>query len=374
MRKITTQCVCALGLLGMLVNSILAFSLDPTGLAKPIADLRDYDGTYAGSVGTGSRSYSTLYRDNEDNGSVSGCRGEGCGRHPGVDIPVPAGTAVYTALAGTVVINRCDDSWGGLVVIRSQHPWHYGENIYQVFAHMRLRRYDNGNPIYPGEMVRVGQRIGESGGRSTDSCHGRSTGAHLHFQIDKEDGNPEPYFPALSQLNMRDDGYEVSSRTYNPIPFITGGYRWTFGQTGDRELWDLFNFQQFGVSNNALWVDAGIDPYIRRGGLTNCGLSRPCSSSIHAEATEYPRVYLDTYNQCYAGVGKVYFTTNTEPGWDESKSMLYYPNYGSFQTHLWMANNSKWRGVITGLRVDPSPQCNPYTWDPTYYGEITVER
>src|SRR5215211_1482868 len=65
-------------------------SLDPTGMAKPIADLRDYNGTYAGAKGTGSIGYEggTLYRDNEDLGAASGCEGEGCGRHPGVDMPV----------------------------------------------------------------------------------------------------------------------------------------------------------------------------------------------------------------------------------------------------------------------------------------------
>src|ERR1043165_2691407 len=99
-----------------------AVSLDPTGMAKPIADLRDYNGTYYGASGTGTRGYEngTLYRDNEDNGVTSGCNGEGCGRHPGVDIPVPSGTTVYASLGGTVRISRCGtDGWGGLIVIQS---------------------------------------------------------------------------------------------------------------------------------------------------------------------------------------------------------------------------------------------------------------
>lgn len=51
-----------------------AMSLDPTGMAKPIADLRDYNGTYYGASGTGTRGYEngTLYRDNQDNGATSG--------------------------------------------------------------------------------------------------------------------------------------------------------------------------------------------------------------------------------------------------------------------------------------------------------------
>src|SRR6185436_16631221 len=83
-------------------------SLDPTGMAKPIANLRDYNGTYFGASGTGTIGYTTLYRDNEDGGAVSGCNGEGCGRHPAVDIPVTSGTPVYASLGGTVVRSECN--------------------------------------------------------------------------------------------------------------------------------------------------------------------------------------------------------------------------------------------------------------------------
>lgn len=350
-------------------------SLEPTGMAKPIADLRDYNGTYEGSIGTGMISYSTLYRDNQDNGQLSGCRGEGCGKHPGVDIPVASGTNVYNVLGGTVIMSECNESWGGLIVIRATDPWNWGQNVYLVYAHLRSRRYWNGMLVLPGDYVNTGVKIGESGGNpATDQCSGRSTGPHLHFQVDRDDGNPHPYFPALSQLNTSDSNFEVAARTFNPIPFVVGGYRWTFAQRNNRELWDLFNFQSFGVSNNALWVDAGFDPYIRRGGLTNCGRPRPCSSNVTVEASNYSRVYLDLYNHCLAGGSKIYFTTNSSPGWSESKAVPYYPSLGSWRGHVRMAGNSNWRGVITGLRVDPSEQCNPYLFDPTYYGEITIER
>ena len=42
----------------------------------PISGMRQYDGTYNGVSGTGSIGYSVLYRDNEDNGTKSGCNGE----------------------------------------------------------------------------------------------------------------------------------------------------------------------------------------------------------------------------------------------------------------------------------------------------------
>lgn len=350
-------------------------TLEPTGMAKPISGLRDYNGTYDGSIGTGTIGYTTLYRDNEDNGAKSGCYGEGCGKHPGVDMPVPVGTKIYSVMWGQVVISRCsDDGWGGLLVLRSQNPYNPAENVYIIYAHLSARVYSNGAPVLEGHYVSAGVMIGKTGGAAGSACSGNSTGAHLHFQIDRDDGNPEPWFPIQSQLNQRDDNYQVSGKTYNPIIFLTGGYRWTFGQNNNRELWDLFNIQSWGVSDNALWVDAGFDPYIRRSGLTNCSRAKPCSSSIAAEAASYKQVYLDLYNQCSNGVGKIYFTTNIDQHWDENKSVPYIIKYGAQQTHVWMPINSHWNGIITGLRIDPAESCNAYGWDPTYYGEITIEK
>ena len=65
--------------------------------------------------------------------------------------------------------------------------------------------------------------------------------------------------------------------------------------------------------------------------------------------------------------------TNTSQNWSEDKSVPYLTNYGPQSTHVWMGGNSNWNGLITGVRVDPAEQCASYAWDPTYYGEITIE-
>ncbi len=366
-----------LNLVGILMGALAGFvfiSVAEAQVIKPLSQAPDYNGTYQGSPNTGTARYTTLYRDNQDNGTVSGCRGEGCGRHPGVDIAVPSGTEVRTPLAGTIVVSRCDASWGGLIVIRSAHPSRPWEFIYQSFAHLRSRQYSYGSKVVVGSYVAAGTTIGYSGGSGADSCSGNSTGSHLHYQIDKDDGNTEPYYPAQGSLNYRDDNFAVSTKTYNPMMMIQNGYEWKVDQNGNRELWDLFNLQSWGVSGSALWMDGWYDPYIKRNGLTNCGLSKPCSSSIAAEATDYTQVYLDLYNHCTGYSGKIYFATNHEPNFDETKVLYYYPpSTGQFTGVIDASWHYKWSGVITGLRIDPSEQCS-YGFDPTYYGHIGLLR
>jgi murein DD-endopeptidase MepM/ murein hydrolase activator NlpD len=372
MKKILTQLsVVWLGLVGFVVAAV------GQSFIKPVSGMPDYNGTYQGRPNTGSAKYTTLYRDNQDNGSRSGCRGEGCGRHPGVDIAVPSGTSVRTPLSGTVLISTCDEGWGGLIVIRSQHPLRSWDTVRQVFGHMRSRSYGGRMLVNVGDYVSAGTVIGQSGGNSdTDKCAGYSTGSHLHYQIDKDDTNQYPYYPSSGGLNYRDDDFQVTARTYNPIVLLQGGYRWGFSQTGNRELWDLYNWSSWGVEDSAMWMDGGYDPYVARGGLTNCGLNRRCSSSFAAEADTYASVYLDLYNNCQTGgFGKIYFTTSREPNWSESKTIGFYPpNTGSFRGRIATNWHYKWTGIITGLRIDPSENCSPNSFDPTYFGEIRLER
>lgn len=95
--------------------------------------------------------------------------------HKGVDLSAESGTRVLSVLDG--IVERSgdfNDGYGGQILIK--HPTDKG-NFYSRYAHLR-KWY-----VKPGERVRAGERIGESGGDDSDPHKGRSTGAHLHFEF-----------------------------------------------------------------------------------------------------------------------------------------------------------------------------------------------
>ena len=87
--------------------------------------------------------------------------------HEGIDLVAPAGTAVYAAADGLVVGAAPNGRYGNW--IRIEH----GSRLATVYGH--LSAFAPG--IEPGEAVVRGELIGFVG--ST----GRSTGAHLHFEL-----------------------------------------------------------------------------------------------------------------------------------------------------------------------------------------------
>ena len=93
--------------------------------------------------------------------------------HEGIDLVAPAGTAVYAAADGLVVGAAPNGRYGNW--IRIEH----GSRVATVYGH--LSAFAPG--IEPGETVVRGELIGFVG--ST----GRSTGAHLHFEL-LSDGKP----------------------------------------------------------------------------------------------------------------------------------------------------------------------------------------
>lgn len=97
--------------------------------------------------------------------------------HRGIDIAAPAGTAIHATGEGVVASAGWGSGYGREVVLN------HGHGITTLYAHMASIA------VMPGESVSRGQVIGYVG------VSGRSTGAHLHYEvrIDNTPVNPHRY-------------------------------------------------------------------------------------------------------------------------------------------------------------------------------------
>ncbi|WP_338044976.1 murein hydrolase activator EnvC family protein [Paenibacillus lignilyticus] len=99
--------------------------------------------------------------------------------HAGMDMAAPAGTSIYAAESGLVIVAQWWSEYGNCVIID------HGGGLWTVYGHIR----NGGIKVEKGQTVKRGQKIAEVG--ST----GMSTGNHLHFEVRKnqEAVNPAPY-------------------------------------------------------------------------------------------------------------------------------------------------------------------------------------
>jgi hypothetical protein len=97
---------------------------------------------------------------------------EGGRLHQGIDIAAPSGSAVRATMGGVVVRSGVDGGYGKFIEVR-----HTG-GLTSFYAHLgRVAPLKAGTVVMPGQVVGY---VGSSG---------RSTGAHLHFEI-RHDGKP----------------------------------------------------------------------------------------------------------------------------------------------------------------------------------------
>ncbi len=94
--------------------------------------------------------------------------------HEGVDFSAPTGTPIKAAAAGVVVYSDRHPDYGNMIEID------HGNDLVSRYAHASKRL------VELGQIVLQGQKIAEVG--ST----GRSTGAHLHFEIRHNDKSLNP--------------------------------------------------------------------------------------------------------------------------------------------------------------------------------------
>lgn len=101
------------------------------------------------------------------------------GRHKGIDLKAPAGTAVRSAGAGTIVAvsPNPSKSYGVQVVI------FHGNDIYTHYAHLQ----PGSATLRPGTKVRAGDVIGRVGRTGNTPITGDT---HLHFEVRIGSGKP----------------------------------------------------------------------------------------------------------------------------------------------------------------------------------------
>ncbi len=124
----------------------------------------------AAPLGAPSPSYAGYYMR-----PTSGVRTQGIHGYNGVDIGAPVGTPIVAAASGDVIVARqggWNGGYGSYVVIR--HP----NGTQTLYAHASAVLVSVGQYVSQGETI---ARVGNSG---------RSTGAHLHFEIRGGPRNP----------------------------------------------------------------------------------------------------------------------------------------------------------------------------------------
>ena len=102
--------------------------------------------------------------------------------HKGVDVAIPEGTEVRATSKGTVAESSYNSIGGHYIVLN------HGNGIESYYGHLQTRI------VSVGDTVEAGEVIGLSGNT------GKTTGAHLHFQLsyNQRTVDPEKYIDLTS--------------------------------------------------------------------------------------------------------------------------------------------------------------------------------
>lgn len=118
--------------------------------------------------------------------------------HEGIDFNAPSGTPILAAGAGVVIFAGFNSSYGNQVDLD------HGGGVVTRYAHASKLL------VKEGEIVKQGQKIAEVG--ST----GRSTGAHLHFEVRVGDEAQDPLKYLQSGLNLKGTVAAGNERSRRP--------------------------------------------------------------------------------------------------------------------------------------------------------------
>ena len=104
--------------------------------------------------------------------------------HTGLDFPAEVGTPIYAAAGGVVVGQEAHPQYGNMIELD------HGNALVTLYAHTSRVL------VKKGDLIKRGQKIAEVGNT------GRSTGAHLHFEVLVQGipQDPQKFLNAGSQL------------------------------------------------------------------------------------------------------------------------------------------------------------------------------
>lgn len=106
--------------------------------------------------------------------------------HKGVDFGCPIGTSVLSADAGKVLSSGWSNSAGNLLIVAQ------GGKIFKYMHNKQLL-------VSPGQMLSRSQEVAKSG-----NTGGRTTGPHLHFQVEVSGVSTDPYAMLCSKPGLQD--------------------------------------------------------------------------------------------------------------------------------------------------------------------------
>ena len=140
------------------------------------ADETTYSASYYGDTGSGVIDEAFVW-PLPDNGGTATCQ-YGEDSHQGIDLAIDAGTDIYAAASGTVVVAGWYYTYGNCVVID------HGNGVRTLYAHCSSLNVSVGDEVAGGDLIGF---VGMTG---------YATGNHLHFEV------------------------HVNNRTRNPLNYI----------------------------------------------------------------------------------------------------------------------------------------------------------
>ena len=99
-------------------------------------------------------------------------------QHNGIDVAAPAGSPITAFRPGSVVFSGWKPGYGNTVIVRHE------DGLESLYGHLSK------------SLVQAGERVGENSTIACVGSTGRSTGAHLHFEV-RRDGKAVDPMPLL---------------------------------------------------------------------------------------------------------------------------------------------------------------------------------